>query len=70
MDYTKEELKETIHKSFVVRKVIADAFRDACHRAGVSQASVIKQAMIDYIALHPDEDAETTFSTPSPSQEN
>ena len=31
MDYTKEELKETIHKSFVVRQVIADAFRDACH---------------------------------------
>lgn len=60
MEYTPEELKETIHKSFVVRKVIADAFRDACHRAGVSQASVIKQAMIDYIALHPAEETQAS----------
>ncbi len=62
MEYTPEELKETIHKSFVVRKVIADAFRDACHRAGVSQASVIKQAMIDYIALHPDKETQAPAS--------
>lgn len=58
MEYTTEELKESIHKSFVIRKVIADEFKDACHRAGVSQASVIKQAMVDFIALHPyDEDS-------------
>lgn len=66
MEYTPEELKESIHKSFVIRKVIADEFRDACHRAGVSQASVIKQAMIDFIALHPyNEDSRNTESEKS-----
>ena len=41
-----------ITKAFKVKKELADAFRDACEKAGVSQASTISQFMQDFIEQH------------------
>lgn len=41
-----------ITKGFKMKKELADAFKEACERSGVSQASVISDFMREYIKSH------------------
>ena len=41
-----------ITKGIKMKKDVADAFRDACERSGVSQASVISEFMKKYASEH------------------
>ncbi|MFV0362898.1 MAG: chemotaxis protein [Suipraeoptans sp.] len=38
-----------INKSYKLKKTLTDDFRDACERAGVSQASQITKMMTEFI---------------------
>lgn len=55
-----EESKGIIAKSYKLPRSVADEFKDACERAGVSMSGQLQKMMQDFIALHPaPEDAET-----------
>lgn len=53
-EYTTRYQKKAgwITKGFKLKKELCDAFKEACENAGVSQASVITQAMQDFIKKH------------------
>lgn len=38
-----------IAKSFKIKRTVADQFRDACQKAGVSQAAKITELMLDFV---------------------
>lgn len=48
-----EASKGIIAKSYKLPRSLAEAFKEACERAGVSQSGQIQKMMRDFIAEHP-----------------